>query len=59
MKISCDKQIFSKTTVIFNPVLSSLVSQAMQRFLKMCPRKVVECVKNEIFLCNGIGVLAN
>jgi hypothetical protein len=59
MKISHDKQRFSQTTMVFNPVLSSLVLQAVQRFLKMCPRKVAKCVKNQIFLCNGIGVLAN
>jgi hypothetical protein len=59
MKISRNKQMFSQITVVFNPVLLSLVLQPVQSFLKMCPRKVAGCVKNQIFLCNGIGVLAN
>lgn len=50
MKISCDKQMFSKTTVIFNPVLSSLVSQAMQRFLKMCQEKWLSVLKIKYFV---------
>jgi hypothetical protein len=51
--------MFSQTTMVLNPVLSSLVIQAVKIFLKMCPRKVAECVKNKILLSKGIGVLVN